>query len=600
LDITPLHLLWRTGLGTENRSYVPIKHLLMLEARQLASFTAATGLSPAEADALTLQPFTDRYPPLTQALVRAGSADRPRSIFPAGLLATRSRYCPLCLAGDGSPIQSRYGGPWKRRWRLGISFACPEHNVFLGHLCPTCHRPALSGYPDSALFLLPASGKHGIHAVACRNSLSGSQARHVCKQRLDQVDPPDLQLSPLLAALQQRLLDRLEPTHPAEQASRWFADLHVASAVVRATWPAAISLVPSELQRALDEHIFRQQSVAQSPSTGPKRRRKIDESWTSPPEDTLAAAALLAAAEQLVTAPGAQEPEEPECLVELLRRAPGQRERDWGDTWTVLARASSLDLRQRMDQTYRAKLPYIWLRPGSEHPPGTDSYFEPIVAVKDRGFSVQHIPQMIPDDWSNVFARHAGMTRSPSIVLKRAIAVQLIQSATGHSFRDAAELLGVPSNWMTVEPKLVHPVRRHSGWTEHDFPRGIESLAEHIAENLPKTHYPNQRHRFAAWDFDDATWEALLRRTLAPRKSLVTNARSCASALVWSRLTGSEYRLAPVFALVNHRPTRLGSLWSWDAYRAGRPTAAGPSTPELFEGLEKLAEQLKMAPDAHA
>ncbi|MEV0537702.1 TniQ family protein [Kitasatospora sp. NPDC050463] len=36
------------------------------------------------------------------------------------------RYCPRCLAGDGTAIQ-QHGAPWKKAWPLPVAFVCPVH-----------------------------------------------------------------------------------------------------------------------------------------------------------------------------------------------------------------------------------------------------------------------------------------------------------------------------------------------------------------------------------------------------------------------------------------------------------------------------------------
>ncbi|MER7178636.1 TniQ family protein [Streptomyces hyaluromycini] len=171
LDLTPSHVARRASLITAEvaQAKVPASHLLMMEDVVLRVFADATRIAPAEADRLTLRPYTDRYPPLAQALVRPGKVTRPRKVFPPWLLMTHSRYCPACLAGDGTPIQNRYGGPWKRQWRLGVVFACLDHQVFLHHECRRCRLPALGGRPGSPMTMLPASPAPRLHPAQCRN-----------------------------------------------------------------------------------------------------------------------------------------------------------------------------------------------------------------------------------------------------------------------------------------------------------------------------------------------------------------------------------------------------------------------------------------------
>ncbi|MEU9190772.1 TniQ family protein [Streptomyces sp. NPDC048484] len=48
-------------------------------------------------------------------------------------MTTSTRYCPSCLAGDGSAIQQRHSGPWQLAWRLAANFACLEHRFLPAH-----------------------------------------------------------------------------------------------------------------------------------------------------------------------------------------------------------------------------------------------------------------------------------------------------------------------------------------------------------------------------------------------------------------------------------------------------------------------------------
>ncbi|MER7671317.1 TniQ family protein [Kitasatospora sp. NPDC096128] len=609
LDLSPSQLIWRTGLGGDKPgSRALAGHLLMLEAAPLEAFAAATRLAPIDAEALTLRPFLRHYPPLTRALVREGSQPRPRNIFPPGLLAAYSRYCPLCLAGDGSPVQNKYGGPWKRQWRLAITFACLDHNVFLRHHCPTCGQLALSGYPDSPLSLMPSAGAHGLHAAQCRNSRPG-EGRHqhvLCRQPLDQVAPPDLELSPDLAELQRRLLARLDGRQPAELAAQGFADLHVVSSIVRATWPAAIDHVPEETRTALTDHVSVQESLARS--TWPRannRGRRSSIAWTTPPAAAPAMAAMLFAAERLITAP-----EQPDALAELLPLAPVQKEPRWDDTWRTLARDSSQLLRQRIDRDYRVQFPPEWIRHGTPiqwiaQTHRAEALFEPVVEVRDRGFGPEHIPQRLPDDWFRVFADHAGLPAPSSQLLRRIIPIQMVQSVTSLGFQDAAEFLGIPTEWITTEPRRLHPLRLHSQWRTYDFPGAVERLAGHIAHNPGRTDYKARRRFFASWNLDDEDWERLCQpHARVGTQKTRSRIRDCVSALIWSRATGSEFVLAPVFHPPWSSPDR-GLPWTslemtilsrWDKRSVLRNP---PRFRALFEAVEELATEITRTASGH-
>jgi hypothetical protein len=61
------------------------------------------------------------------------------------LFAPATRYCPECLAGDGSAVQESFGSPWLKAWHLPVVFACPAHQRLLEHRCPGCGQgPSMS------------------------------------------------------------------------------------------------------------------------------------------------------------------------------------------------------------------------------------------------------------------------------------------------------------------------------------------------------------------------------------------------------------------------------------------------------------------------
>ena len=66
-----------------------------------------------------------------------------------GCFAPATRYCPECLAGDGSAIQESFGGPWLKAWHLPVVFACPAHRRLLEHLCPECGQPVHGRRPGA-------------------------------------------------------------------------------------------------------------------------------------------------------------------------------------------------------------------------------------------------------------------------------------------------------------------------------------------------------------------------------------------------------------------------------------------------------------------
>ncbi|MDT3440368.1 MULTISPECIES: TniQ family protein [unclassified Pseudofrankia] len=122
------HLAAITGLLLpQQQSSIPARRLLWMDPATTQRFADATRLSSQEAAALALANLGGRYPPLDLApdiWIRqaSGITGLVRWVF-----TQSTRYCPDCLAGDGSTIQQRHGGAWRKSWRVPVVFACTIH-----------------------------------------------------------------------------------------------------------------------------------------------------------------------------------------------------------------------------------------------------------------------------------------------------------------------------------------------------------------------------------------------------------------------------------------------------------------------------------------
>jgi hypothetical protein len=153
LHVSPHELARQTGLTEQDRLGRARASLsTLLSPAEVSRFALTTRLHPREVRAMTLEPFASRYPPAARSIddVRAG---RVYSMHTDGwLFPTTARYCPRCLAGDGSDIQNAHGGPWQIHWRLPVFFACPRlpqdlaerHLGFLPDTTPKLRRRAAS------------------------------------------------------------------------------------------------------------------------------------------------------------------------------------------------------------------------------------------------------------------------------------------------------------------------------------------------------------------------------------------------------------------------------------------------------------------------
>ncbi|MGW8780230.1 TniQ family protein [Streptomyces sp. NPDC055796] len=552
LETTPGEVASKTGLhqGPSPSKATPnFNRLLMLEATQLSIVAAALRLPEPALDALTFRPLADRYPPVTEALTRRGQAGqlRPRGFFPPWILATHTRYCPSCLAGDGSEIQRRHGGPWKILWRLPVVFACVQHNVFLRHTCPGCSRPAQDSRSRDGTRLIAAAATAGLHPAQCRNRDSERSAAPPCGYRLDspQDDGDSPAPSPSLIALQQRILGLLDPSSDNDHAAGAFKDLHTVATIVIASWPGAATMTPEpRLAEALDHEIDQQRRCDPGSRTAAQQRRL----WTTPPLTALATAALMDISSRLLALPQAAFGQ---AVDALLRNAPPPSALGWGRTWTMI-RTSEVPA---FTKEVRASLPPPFVPTARVGKPTWQRARQPIAAVRDRGYLPEHVPQWLPDDWFTVMVTHSGGTAlARSAVFRRFAAVQLVQIATGMQMDGAAEFLGIPDEWhlSDVHKRKLHPLHRYQHRPE-DLVPAFEGLGQHISDLRPPVDYRARRRRFADWAMDPAAWGVIQaglprphrNRWTIPEHEVEGLLQECASEFIWSQLTGSEMSLAP-------------------------------------------------------
>jgi hypothetical protein len=246
LRTSPLRLAYLTGCAT-GRTVITRRRMIDLNVRR---FAHATGLSAGEARSLTIAPWADRYPPIT----RSRPGPQPRASLDNWLFSTGPRYCPDCLAGDGSPIQQQFGGAWKKAWQLPISFACTRHRRLLHEACPVPH-PRRPG----TWTLIAFPGAAALHPAQCRVPLQpDNRSRYppACGTRLDQPGDDDGHVAPSPATLdaQQRLLALLSPQHPADDAARTFTDLRVITALLCMSWPLGQDLMDPRPAGMVSQH----------------------------------------------------------------------------------------------------------------------------------------------------------------------------------------------------------------------------------------------------------------------------------------------------------------------------------------------------------
>ena len=211
LGLAPARVMQLTGLTAGRDGHQPARRSLMmhLDEAPAGAFARVTRLTAAEASQLCMSSMSGRYPWAAPQV----TADKwgPRALASPWVFTSATRYCPQCLAGDGSRIQQQHGGAWQKAWRLPVVFACPAHRQLLEHLCPSCRQPAMSAAPGAPALLIPRAGDGGLHPAQCRAALKPQDAgRHArpCGARLDAPARAgkDSPVPDDLLALQDRLL----------------------------------------------------------------------------------------------------------------------------------------------------------------------------------------------------------------------------------------------------------------------------------------------------------------------------------------------------------------------------------------------------------
>src|SRR6266545_3952858 len=281
------------------------------------------------------------------------------------LFLRSTRYCPDCLAGDGSDLQRRHGGGWRRAWRLPVVFACTAHRRYLQHRCATGGH--LIHHREYGF--LPGWRAHTLHPTQCRATVGPPAhdprtAHAACGAWLPEA-PAAATPSAAMLRMQRRMLDALDPAGPDTvevlgqhtSAAQYFIDLVQLSYLIRRSWPLARDLVPGAvLADAIEEHLDDEQRhiADRCRQTSNDYGMLMQNQHRTPPTDAVACAALLAGADGLLALGS------PRDLTGHLRhllthdpRRPGRA--DWTRRFLVERPDSSEGLRQAVApvlQTY--------------------------------------------------------------------------------------------------------------------------------------------------------------------------------------------------------------------------------------------------------
>ncbi len=313
LGTAPGDIAARTGLSERPAGLLPLGFLHEVGPATTQVFAQVTRLTPQEVAGLGLAALSSRYGPLdlshTSAKVtRSVINNNPWAYFRS------TRYCPHCLAGDGSEIQRLHGGSWQRLWRLPVVFACPKHHCFLQNRCPACDQ--LVQFTARTRSLIPRPGDASLRPAQCRAIAGSSRSDRVpaCGYSLDSTlpntaSPLDDRSRSALLCLQSRFHALLtaadiETTHSigmSVSTSQYFMDLRTLMALIFVSWPAGRSYATTpSLASALDAEAERRHKAYRDLQARPGKRHH-SRAYSAPPDDAVVTGAVLGIAETLLS-----------------------------------------------------------------------------------------------------------------------------------------------------------------------------------------------------------------------------------------------------------------------------------------------------------
>jgi hypothetical protein len=600
-----------TGLAPDRRSgaSLPVTLLAGIPEPARSTFTFMTRLDPGQAAQLGMSAWRERYAPLIIAgpdHTRAGY----RRLNGELVLAPVTRYCPDCLAGDGSAIQESFGGPWLKTWHLPVVFACTAHQRLLEHLCPDCGRAVRAPRPGTQFSLLPAMRAAALHPAQCRTELTPAKGRHTlpgcCGARLDQTGSRR-PAAPGLAALQDKVLGLLDPGGPASalsagqptRPSGYFADLLAIGLLACSTWPAARHLSPSEdTAAAIDEHVASLQRRTadrqqRAPASSTSRIR-----FGSLPADAAASAGLAHIADHLLAGSTGDVREK---LRQLLPASSREVKRTvWARRVTWASPPCSDGLREASGPLLRG------FTKAAGRPQGRRN-----AVLGPQRWGPENIPAFLPEHWhARYFKPIDGVN---PMFTRRTAALRLVQMTAGGSLGEAARFLGITSADFTTSSMsgiYTGVGHVHTGARRQPDPLAFDTGLEALARELdhPATtliNYQRRRQALETWSISEDTWTALTGR-LPPvpgpqQPELGDRKRQIASVYVWTQVTSGEHYFAPR-PIEAAQPPEIQRAWKerrntiWHLMQRSQP---GPHYTSLKAELGTIATSLAKSIDTH-
>ena len=593
----PARLAELTGLRTAGARGSRLPPILVagIPAPGLPAFTRMTRLTDDQASELGLAAWRSRYP-----VPAAETATGYRRLDSRLVFAPVTRFCPECLAGDGSAVQESFGGPWLKAWHLPVVFACSVHRQLLQHRCPDCGTVVRERRGSRAQYaVLPAMRVPGLHPAQCRAELipsNGGRSLPVCcGARLDQARH-DLRADTRLISLQAKILDLLRPDGPVSTLSaglpappiRYFADLRALGLLACSTWPAARPLSPSgETASAVDEHV------------DALKREAADQARArpgTPPMDAAASGCLAHIADQILAG------NTDETREHLRILFPASSRNDRSTYWGLRAVRSATPC---SDGLYAAYAPLLWgFSKSGSRPTGKRN-----AVLHPQRWEPENIPAFLPEDWCS---RH--IMPLPGVsprFIRRTAAVRLVQMAAGGSLGEAAEFLGITSS-STAWPGVIYTMagRVHVTARQQADPLCFDTALQALARELddpatPLINYQKRRKALENWYIDEDDWAVLAGRLHHVPGTQRPDSEDCqrqvASIYVWVQLTSGEHILAPK-PIEAAQPPEIREIWKrrrrstiWARMHRSPPS---PRYSSLRAELDTLATSLARTIDS--
>ncbi|MBT2427593.1 TniQ family protein [Streptomyces sp. ISL-112] len=570
LGLSPLHLIRAAGwTKQDNPNHFPGSLLLDLPKPQTEAFAQLTGQTTREVAALTLAQWRDRYPPIARSMPTSGRLMRPDPWLYVG----SPRFCPSCLAGDGTATQQLHGGPWLKLWHLPVVFACTEHRIYLEASCPHCGQPH-----DTQGLLVQRANDHTLHPAQCRWTVDTQTPRRkslACAGRLDHRTTPACdqpQPTADILRFQKSIRGRLKSPTRVTDASEYFTDLRLATALISTTWPHGRDLLDADTAERIDSN---SQKLHHGPGGRPNQQLR-----DTPPRDPVVCGALLMAADRLLSRGDLSD-----FMSEITRAAFGSPSSR--TPWAVLYDKHKNDCSERLRQVAEPvtrTFPLVNGRGGTRAPLRT-------------GYQAEHIPAFLEPDWYQRYL--ASCAGSESKTVRRVSAVRLVQWAMGGAYDDAAEFLGIKP----VQTHLLtgRETRRsvRTGCNPLELDRALRALASELqSPRQPPVDYWRRRQALHEWVLNIDTWNDLVSKlppTLLRYRTLTNERkRQDASVFIWTLITRGEHLFAPR-PLEAAQPAEIQQQWAgrrntaW--FQFSRPDPLGHYA-DLRHILAKYAQQL--------